>query len=104
MAKIPKNLSDKSMFNGYKEDVTFENTWLDSEEINHVPRKKTAEKQDLSTSLVTPELQEKIGKALLELKLELYKEGLVEYNIKVTRNGKEIVLSAVPLKKKKLYK
>lgn len=102
MAKIPKNLSDKAMVAGFKEPKTFETMFLDAEEEETVAKTKpkSKEKEDLSTVFLTKELQEKIGKTLLELKLELYKEGIVDYNIKVAREGKQIVLSAVPIKKK----
>ena len=46
-----------------------------------------------------PELQEKVGKALLELKVELYKDGIVDFDVKVMRQGKEIILTAAPKKK-----
>lgn len=102
MAKIPKNLSDKEMFVGFKEEKTFEHTFLEADtQIEDKPAiHKKKEKEDLSTAFLTKELQEKIGKALLELKLDLFKEGLVEYDLKVTREGKKIVLSAVASKKK----
>jgi len=104
MAKIPKNLSDKAMVAGFKEEKNFEHMFLAAEEEEPVvkpkPKNSSKEKEDLSTAFLTKELQEKIGKALLELKLELYKDGMVDYNIKVARDGKQIVLSAVPLKKK----
>jgi hypothetical protein len=102
MAKIPKNLSDKAMVAGFKEQKTFETMFLDAEEEETVakPKPKSKEKEDLSTAFFNKELQEKIGKILLEIKLELYKEGIVDYDIKVAREGKRIVLSAVPIKKK----
>ncbi len=101
MAKIPRNLTDKAMFADYKEVETFETMFSTEEEPQAKPKVKGKDKEDLSTAFLTKELQEKIGKALLELKLELYKEGIVEYDIKVVREGKKILLNAVPLKKKK---
>ncbi len=106
MAKIPKNLSDKAMVVGFKEEKNFEHMFLAAEEeepfVKPKPKPKgtNKEKEDLSTAFLTKELQEKIGKALLELKLELYKDGMIDYDIKVAREGKQIVLSAVPIKKK----
>ena len=103
MAKIPKNLTDKAMFEDYNEVETFETMSSTEEEPQAKPKVKGKgkDKEDLSTAFLTKELQEKIGKALLELKLELYKEGIVEYDIKVVREEKKILLNAVPLKKKK---
>ncbi|MDF2565543.1 MAG: hypothetical protein K0Q53_1938 [Massilibacillus sp.] len=104
MAKIPKNLSDKAMVVGFKEEKNFEHMFLAAEEeepfVKPKPKGINKEKEDLSTAFLTKELQEKIGKALLELKLELYKDGMIDYDIKVAREGKQIVLSAVPIKKK----
>lgn len=100
MAKIPKGLADKDMFVGVKEIETFE-TMVFTEEVPVAkPKVKTKEKDDLATAFLTKELQEKIGKALLELKLDLFKEGLVDYDIKVVREDKKIILSAMPTKKK----
>jgi hypothetical protein len=104
MAKIPKNLSDKVMVAGFKEEKNFEHMFLAAEEeepfVKPKPKGANKEKEDLSTAFLTKELQEKIGKALLELKLELYKEGMIDYDIKIAREGKQIVLSTVPIKKK----
>lgn len=104
MAKIPKNLSDKVMVAGFKEEKNFEHMFLVAEEeetfVKPKPKGTNKEKENLSTAFFTKELQEKIGKALLELKLELYKDGMIDYDIKVAREGKQIVLSAVPIKKK----
>lgn len=101
--KIRKNLSDSEMFANSKEQLTFEN---DIQEDSVVPAKikKAAPQevqQSLNSSLVTPELQEKIGKALLELKLALYKQGIVEYKIKVSSQGDQIILKADPVRESK---
>lgn len=101
MAKIPKNLDDKAMFAGFKEEVTFETMFLAEEEAQPPkPKAKGKEKESLAASFVTKELQEKLGNLLLELKLELYKEGLVDYQVKAVREGKRIILSPSPVKKR----
>lgn len=97
MAKIPKNLSDKEMMVNFKEELTFENMFSSEPEVK-VPQKK--EKEDLKTAFLTEDLQEKIGKALLDLKLELYKEGMVDYKIKVIREGHKITLLPMAIKGK----
>ncbi len=100
MAKIPKNLSDKDMLAGFKEPKTYEHIFLAAQ--REEDRKKAAERETLAKrdklekSFIEPELAKKIGKALLELKLELYKEGVVDYGLKVAREGKKILLEAVP--------
>ncbi|MBC8015991.1 MAG: hypothetical protein H7X79_09645 [Sporomusaceae bacterium] len=100
MAKIPKNLSDKSMIGNFKEEITFENDIFAEEIVK--PRAIKPEKKEKSgyvSEFFTPELQEKVGKLLLELKVELYKEGIVDFDIKVTRQNKQIILTAVSNKK-----
>jgi len=102
MAKIPKDLSDKSMVGNYTEQITFENDIFAEEKV--APRPVKAEKK-VSTAYVseffTHELQEKVGKALLELKVELYKQGIVDFDIKVARLDKQVILTAVPSKMQK---
>ena len=102
MAKITKDLADKDMFKDYKEDKTVESIFLDSEEkIDKQPRpKKRFEREELQLAYLTPVLQEKLGKALLDLKMVLYKEGIVDYDIKVKRDGQKIVLLPIEYKKK----
>ena len=101
MAKIPKNLSDKSMVGNYKEEITFENDIFADEVARPVKVVAKKEKAGYVSDFFTPELQEKVGKALLELKLELYKDGIVDFNIKVAREGKQIILTAAPSKAEK---
>jgi len=104
MAKIPKNLADKDMFSGYKEKDSFESVFLAAEDDEPTPlkaKKKTAA-ENIQLSYLTPVLQEKIGKLLLELKMDLYKEGVVDYEIKVKRDGKNIVLVPTLYKKNKV--
>jgi len=101
MAKIPKNLSDKSMIGKYAEQITFENDIFAEEQAGTQPVK--VEKK-VNTPYVseffTPQLQEKVGKALLELKVELYKQGIVDFDIKVARQDNQVILTAVPGKAK----
>lgn len=99
--KIRKNLSDQDMLVGYKEELTFENTWLAEESVNKPKARpvqkageKAGEKEGIS-SFFTPELQEQVGKVLLELKLDLYKQGIIDYRLEVSRQGNSVVLTAV---------
>lgn len=86
------------MIGNYKEEITFEND-IFTEEVAK-PRQVVAKKEKTGyvSEFFTPELQEKVGKALLELKVELYKDGIVDFNIKVARQDKQIILTAVPSK------
>ena len=104
MAKIPKGLGDKDMFKGYAEKETFETMFLSAdEEPKPVIKNKKTLKEDLNTAYLTKDLQEKIGKLLLDLKMDLYKEGIIDYEIKVKKIGMDIVLSAaVPKSKERI--
>lgn len=93
MGKIPKNLSDKVMFGGYKEQESFESIFLATEEEPLTRPVKKVKAEDLNTAFLPMALQEKIGKLLLELKVDLYKEGIVDYDIKAKRDGNTVVLS-----------
>lgn len=99
MAKIPKNLSDKSMIGNFTEQITFENEIFAEEKVATRPVKSEKKISGAYVSeFFTPELQEKVGKALLELKVELYKQGIVDFDIKVARQDKQVILTAVPSK------
>lgn len=101
MAKIPKNLSDKAMIGNFKENITFENDIFAEEAVTPRPIKsEKKEKAGYVSEFFTNELQEKVGKLLLELKVELFKEGIVDFDIKVARQGKQVILTAVPVNKK----
>jgi hypothetical protein len=99
MAKIPKNLSDTAMIGSYQEKITFENE-LFGEEIAAKQPVKAVKKDSVgyACEFFTPELQEKVGKALLELKVKLYSEGIVDFDIKVALQDKQVIMTAVPMK------
>lgn len=102
MAKIPKNLSDTAMFGDYQENLTFENDNYAEEQIMPQPVKGVKKDNKSYTSeFFTPELQEAVGKALLELKVKLYKEGIVDFDIKVAVQDRQVILTCVPGKKEK---
>jgi hypothetical protein len=99
---IRKNLSDADMMVNYKEEATFENIPLEDSPTGKNEKRSVspAKQEDIKTAFFTPELQERVGKALLELKLELYKEGIVDYDVKVSRQGRQVILTAAPVNKK----
>ena len=83
-----------------KEEITFETA---VEEKNNSPLKPTAKKSNITAAseFLTPELQEKIGKALLEQKVKLFNAGIVDFDVKVTLEDTRIILAAAPCKKPK---
>lgn len=98
MAKIKKNLSDNEMLKGYKETLTFENMF--EEETPIVKPKKEKVEEDFFSSFFTKELKEKVGKQLLEIKLELYKQGITDFELKATREGNKVIIEPKEVKKK----
>jgi hypothetical protein len=88
------------MLKGWQEESTFETEILDEPDVRTVKSAKRDPGEDINSAYLTPELRESIGKALLELKLNLYKQGIVDYQIKVACQGNQITLTAVPAKVK----
>ena len=90
MSKIPKNLSDKDMFKDYVEDTSIEDRFRAAE--------KKAEKEsveapaDFLRAGFTPQLTEELARALLQLKMELYREDVKNYTFQIKRDGEKIVL------------
>ena len=94
MGKIPKNLSDKDMFKNYQEEPTIEETFqrLGKDEKDP-PQRRGKDKRELEALSLSPEVSDSLEKMLLEVKLELYREGVVDYRLTVRREGKKIILS-----------
>ncbi len=100
MGKIKKNLSDSEMLKGWQEEPTFETEILDEPVSRPVKSAKKEPAEDINSAYFTPELKESVGKALLELKLNLYKQGIVDYQIKVACQDNQVILTAVEVKPK----
>ena len=103
--KIKKNLPDSAMFTGEeKYDATpskkvdikpsvSQNTQIKPEKTEVVIKK---ESKNFKTGFLPEELIEEISEALLKLKLNLKKEeDIVDYDLKVRQEGREVIISAV---------
>lgn len=99
MARIPKNRQDSEMLGNLPEQASFEHASDGNAAQPAVKPAKNELKNSAYADFITPELQEDLGKALLKLKLNLYKEGIVDYAIKISCETDQIVLKAAPLKK-----
>lgn len=100
MGKIPKGLSDKAMLQGYEEEATLEDCFL-AHEVREEEKRRRAlreKEDDLSRAALTSELLEKLGKELLQLKLDLFARGVKNYRIDIKRTGTTIVLAPVETK------
>lgn len=98
MGKIQKNRNDSEMFVNWREESSFENAVDGVNEPKQVHLSATADEKGLQ-SFFTPELKESIGKALLVLKVNLYKQGIVDFKLQTAVKENQIILTAVPQKK-----
>jgi len=98
MSKIQKNRDDSEMFVNWHEDSSFENAADGLSEPRQPARAVKSDEQGLE-SFFTPELKEAIGKALLQLKVNLYKQGIVDFKLQPVVKENQIILTAVPVKK-----
>lgn len=96
MVKIPKNRQDSEMAGNWHEEASFEHL---SDGTASRPAAQPAKKEapkPAYAEFFTPALAEEVGKALLTLKVNLYKQGVVDYKLKVACEGDQVVLRAVP--------
>ena len=104
MAKIPKGLSDKDMLQGYVEQVTLESQFLAAEEAEDKRRRARAglskPEKNMALTGVTDELVEELGRKLLELKMELFRDGIKSYTMKVKKDGQSIIIKPVETRQK----
>lgn len=89
MSKIPKNLSDKDMFKDYVEDTSIEDRFRAAEKKKQESLEAPA---DFLRAGFTPQLTEELARALLQLKMELYREDVKNYTFQIKREGEKIVL------------
>lgn len=96
MSSIPKGLTDKDMFQNYVEEASLEDTFIKAEKIADQKRRERAGIEPpavLGRAGFTPVLTEELGKALLQLKMELFRNGVTNYSFKIRRDGENIVLT-----------
>ena len=107
MGKIPKNLSDKDMFKGWQEEPTIEETMLQAAEPKKAarpqPKRATApeKREGAYQTYLSQDALDTMEKLLLEIKLDLYKQGISDYRVNVRREGNKILLEHVPADRKK---
>ena len=109
MPKIPRNLSDKDMFKGWLEEPTIEETMLQAAEpkkiVSHPQPKRTPEKRDGTyETYLSQDAVDTMEKLLLEIKLDLFKQGISDYRVNVRREGNNILLEHVPADGKNIKK
>ena len=99
--KIPKNLSDKDMFKDWKEEPTIEETMLRTAEPKPAARSQTKrtttpeKREGAYQTYLSQDAVDTMEKLLLEIKLDLYKQGVSDYRVNVRREGNTILLEHV---------
>ena len=102
--KIQKGLSDADMMKGFVETETFETAILkdNASTGNKLGTKVKSHKteDDFYQEFLTERIKTEIGKLLLAIKMDYFKEDVKDFSIQVKRNGQHIVLETAPKKVK----
>jgi hypothetical protein len=102
--KIQKGLSDADMMKGFVETETFETAILkdNASTGNKLGPKVKSHKteDDFYQEFLTERIKTEIGKLLLAIKMDYFKEDVKDFSIQVKRNGQHIVLETAPKKVK----
>lgn len=102
--KIQKGLSDADMMKGFVETETFETAILkDNASTGNklgVKVKSDKTEDDFYQEFLTERIKTEIGKLLLAIKMDYFKEDVKDFSIQVKRNGQHIVLETAPKKVK----
>lgn len=102
--KIQKGLSDADMFKNVKEEETFETAMLKGEAAARRPaplRKSPANSQEaFYREFLTEKVETQIGKLLLDIKMEYYKDCYGDFSIQVKKDGRNILIETAPKKNK----
>lgn len=101
--KIQKDLSDAEMMKKWSGDDNFEETMMQAELNASKPTIHQSQKQSQDAfyrEFLTEKVETLIGKLLLDIKMEYFKEGEGAFSIQVKRDGKNIILETAPKKVK----
>ena len=100
--KIQKGLSDADMMKNFKDTENFEDTMLNMERDAKKPVVQSPKQKEdaFYREFLTEKVETMIGKMLLDIKMEYFKEGEGAFSIQVKREGKNIVLETAPKKVK----
>lgn len=102
--KIQKGLSDEDMMKGFVETETFETALLkdDASTSNKAIAKPNDQKteDDFYQEFLTERVKTEIGKLLLAIKMDYFKDDVKDFSIQVKRNGQNIILETAPKKVK----
>ena len=86
-------LEIQSEFKDYVEDTSIEDRFRAAEKKAEKKAKESVEAPaDFLRAGFTPQLTEELARALLQLKMELYREDVKNYTFQIKRDGEKIVL------------
>ncbi|WP_295791143.1 hypothetical protein [uncultured Veillonella sp.] len=100
--KIKKGLSDADMFKNVVEEETFETAMLRGEEERNRPafhKSKTGNpnsQEAFYREFLTEKIETQIGKLLLEIKMDYFKDGYGDFSVQVKKDGRRIILETAP--------
>lgn len=100
--KIPKNLTDAQMYQGMREQKSFETeVYADEEPVKKAAKPAKVTEQSFRRGFLSPAIEQRIGELLLEIKMEYYRDEIVDFSIEVRKEGRNIVLETAPKKHQK---
>ncbi|KGF12135.1 hypothetical protein [Negativicoccus succinicivorans] len=94
--KIPKDRTDADMLRAA--GVNAKRTTATRSSQTQANTRATTTTDSFHRGFLTPELEERLGKLLLEVKLDYYKDEIVDFSIEARRDGRNIVLVTAPKK------
>lgn len=95
MAKIPKNLTDKDMLRDWVEEESIEDTFQKAERAERERARAAAGVEppaNLAKAGFDAPLMDELGRALLQLRLELAQKGATGVSYKIKRDGETVVI------------
>ena len=100
--KIQKGLSDKDMFKGWVETAPAEEQMMEKQKKAEAVKKPAprSAKEELYREYLTESLETQIGKLLLDVKMDYFKQGEGDFSVQVKRDGMNIILQTAPKKVK----
>lgn len=103
--KIQKNRSIDEMFDGVTENKSFETMMWDEEPTHQFKQKRQVSSKgktasDFRVEFFTEDLQEKVGKILLDIKMAYFKDGVGDISLEVVKDGRNVVIKTAPKKVK----
>lgn len=98
--KIPKDRTDADMLCAAGVDAkrTTATRSSQTQADTRATTRQSTTTDSFHRGFLTPELEERLGKLLLEVKLDYYKDEIVDFSIEARRDGRNIVLVTAPKK------